>query len=362
MSEAIISRRGKSGGSSNLELRTDIITDNQEWTVPLKIKGNVSVRIFGGGGGGNEDDISGGGGWMNNGEFKLNGGDVINIVIGKGGIASTGANGRTGGTTTFGTYLSANGASSSGGSGGGGGGIGYQFGGGGGYRDGGRGGTWGGGGGNYSPGNGGNGGIYGGGGGASSDDRTTYRNGGNGGMYGGGGGGSLIVNKSSNSKNMPKLNEGRKGFGGEYGANATTGILLYRVAWEYNKQIIKNVSMPGEIENGINTLGNNQVPEECRGAGITPYNAFHYTSENITDEMFNKITEGYLYQVVGHCGGGGGGYYVDGGNGSDSNAGGGGGYDKGQDGKSGSAEAGFGARGCSNGNGGKGICIIQYYI
>ena len=162
MSEAIISRRGYTA-EGKPEWHTETITGSTTWTVPKTIKGNVKVLIFGGGGSGmsrGEDYVAGGGGsgWMNNGEFSIAGGTQIPITIGNGG--STGE--ASGGTTSFGTYLSANGGgggsgssmSKYGGSGGAGGGgsdgagYGFQFGGGGsslGY--GGDGGTWGGGGG-----------------------------------------------------------------------------------------------------------------------------------------------------------------------------------------------------------------------
>ena len=151
MSEAIISRRGYNS-SGKPELRTETITGSTVWVVPKSIRGNISVMIYGAGGGGKDRGRGGGGGWMNNGEFKIAGGTSINITIGKGGggVSSTSM---TGGTTSFGTYLSANGGGEGdGGSGGGGGGIGYQFGGGGAC-------SW------FATTNAGNGGIYGGGGG-----------------------------------------------------------------------------------------------------------------------------------------------------------------------------------------------------
>ena len=144
MAEAIISRRGsnQSGPKVNKVLRTETITGNTNWTVPISVNNEFSVRIFGGGG------VSpGGGGWMNNGEFTLTPNDTIQITIGRGGNWQNRYQ-HTGGTSSFGTYLSAVGGDElNGGSGGGGGGIGYQFGGGGGSYNGGRGGIWGGGGG-----------------------------------------------------------------------------------------------------------------------------------------------------------------------------------------------------------------------
>ena len=126
MSEAIISRRGYTAAGKS-ELRTEIITGSAVWVVPNSIRGNISVMVYGAGGGGRD---RGRGGWMNNGEFNIAGNTSIDITISKGGGASSTS--MTGGTTSFGTYLSANdGGEGDGGSGGGGGGIGYQFGGGG---------------------------------------------------------------------------------------------------------------------------------------------------------------------------------------------------------------------------------------
>ena len=171
MSEAIIMKKtkGKSIDINNAIFKTEYITSNQLWTMPGNIVNNrIYVWIFGGGGGSwatNADDtyngysVGGGGGWMNNGEFTITPGTVVHIELGEGGyqISST-TNPHSGGTTTFGTYLSANGGGAAsarcggnGGSGGGGGGRlnanggrGYQFGGGGGWSYGGQGGAWGG--------------------------------------------------------------------------------------------------------------------------------------------------------------------------------------------------------------------------
>lgn len=172
MSEAIIARGGRkgSGGGSDFHgLMTEVYTSSTMWLVPSNAVNNeFSVRIFGGGGGGMAQDIqadvtaAGGGGWMNNSTLILEPGGLIFIEIGSGGDQLTysgmGYNNvnTSGGTTSFGIYLSANGGrggspigGGSGGSGGGGwnsGGTGYQFGGGGSeYGVGGNGGPWGGG-------------------------------------------------------------------------------------------------------------------------------------------------------------------------------------------------------------------------
>ena len=202
MSEAIIARGGRkgSGGGSDFHgLMTEVYTSSTMWLVPSNAVNNeFSVRIFGGGGGGGGGTITGGGGgWMNNTELTLTPGDLIFITIGIGGSPSGTDRinySSTGGTTSFGTYLSASGGGGgiypntsnsvggSGGSGGGGlnyGGVGYQFGGGGGGgHTGGSGGIWGGGGGGHT---GGSGGIYGGSGGnAWANNTWSYLNGMNG--------------------------------------------------------------------------------------------------------------------------------------------------------------------------------------
>lgn len=199
MSEAIIARKGPSNRSSNgnsfngSRFITEVIVKNTNWVMPSNVINNtISVRIFGAGGGGIVD-AGGGGGWMNNGDLILTEGELVPITIGIG-------TRRNGGTTSFGTYLSANGGGAandthagSGGSGGGSvsifinGGIGYQFGGGG-VSD------------HFIYNNcpsvvrAGNGGIWGGGGGLASTiydnntfcDKTFFA--GSGGTYGGGGG------------------------------------------------------------------------------------------------------------------------------------------------------------------------------
>ena len=100
MAEAIISRRGYTA-EGKPELRTETIAVNQVWKVPSGIRGTVSVRLFGGGGGGNL--CGGGSGWMNYGEISVSPNQQIQITIGAGGNI-----GVSGGTTSFGTFLSAN--------------------------------------------------------------------------------------------------------------------------------------------------------------------------------------------------------------------------------------------------------------
>ena len=253
MAEAIISRRGS---SSDMELRTEIITGNVNWTAPKTLKNNIiSVRIFGGGGyyGANLGAWCGGGGWMNNGEITIIPGQVIPVTIGRWSAANNSTvRDITGGTTSFGTYLSANGGGGRSGSSGVNG-IGYQFGGGGGDGTnigGYNGGMWGGGGGgSIRLGEGGNGGMYGGGGGGSVTDESRYLDGtrgGNGGTYGGGGGagGSVYIYSSGS-----RIYSNNCGIGGTYGGNGGTA------------------NTPAE--NGTNTIGITSVPANLRGNGIS---------------------------------------------------------------------------------------------
>lgn len=304
MSEAIISRRGYTAAGKP-ELRTETIAINTNWTVPSGIRNKtIYVRLFGGGGGG----IGGGGGYMNNGEISVTPGEIIPITIGIGGNSNTYGGGNAGGTTSFGTYLSASGGDGysggidnggSGGAGGGGenhGGRGYQFGGGGcGRGNGGSGGTWGGGGGgsaasNYS--NGGSGGTYGGGGGGGVNAGTvgsTFRiytaMGGAGGTYGGGGGGGRTLTFYYNHS-MEYNYYGNGGTGGTYGGNGGGGS--YRA------------------ENGTNTIGNESVPAELQGPGRSQ----DWTSQFVELDSNNGLIISNIYTGGGGGFGGNGGYGI----------------------------------------------------
>ena len=406
MSEAIISRRGsKQSSKPSGSLITHIVDDNRIWTVPEGIINNtISVRLFGGGGGGYSYSgrmdsnqwsyttrFGGGGGEMNNGEVKLPAGYEVEISIGKGGTGvyykSTfnGVFGGTGGTTSFGIWLAANGGGCPDGGSGGGtytdytyatgklryGGNATQFGGGAGWfgaadqqlhqgTKGGKGGIWGGGG-------------------------AGLWFGGDGGIYGGGGWGS----------------EGG-GKGGIYGGNGGTGPGVYTI----------NGISP---QDGTNTINNKNVPINCQGEGLSGLNLRRRLGAD--DSINNRYGGGGGYGGNGGTIDGGGGGY--GGNGGGPFTfqynvfigewiGGGGGYGKGADGgwyygggggyfaSGGNGEAGGGGSygrgaGCKiahNGNnwltitstvlpamyggggsgfyrnikdGANGICIIQYY-
>ena len=257
MGEAIISRgfSGSNGGGTSGEngnFRTEIITASTLWKVPENLKdGTVSVRIFGGGGGGNMQSFGGGGGggYMNNATINLNGQSEIYITIGSGAAPDT-----YGGTTSFGTYLSATGGQpgfqNSGGDGGSGGagnrdgGIGYQFGGGGGISIAGNGGKW-------------------GGGGSFSNNRVAVTRGGC--LY-------------ENSQNRYQIT-GYSGFGGNGGNN--------------------NI----HAENGINTIGMNLDFEGNGQYGM----AYIY---NIANNNSGGIKTGWSAKCGGGGYGGGGGHII----------------------------------------------------
>lgn len=106
------------------KLITEIITTSKSWVCPSGVT-SINVRLFGGGSSGNSgyysSDINayggcgGCGGRMNTGALSVVPGTSYPVTIGRGGTP-----GRNGGTTSFGTLLSApGGGTSSGGSGGG---------------------------------------------------------------------------------------------------------------------------------------------------------------------------------------------------------------------------------------------------
>lgn len=118
MAEAIISR---AGGDINISQLSQNILFSSNTTFIAPFSGNYLVEVSGGGGGGSghrllERGSSGGlgsakpgwSGYFNMGSIYLNKGQKVSIIIGSGGAGGQ-ANkyGSTGGTTSFGTYLSA---------------------------------------------------------------------------------------------------------------------------------------------------------------------------------------------------------------------------------------------------------------
>ena len=192
-----------------MNLKWEKITTSKTWTVPAAAGQVFRIAVVGGGGGGcmygnlrSGTCACGGaaGGNIKIETLTLPKGEEIQIICGAGGKGTEGENGEKGGTTSFGTYISAEGGNggnykegdrkegydvavngADGGTGGGAAGISMDFGG-----NGGNGGTYGGGGGGYgNKGNGGNGGTYGGGGGGGGGYGGA---GGKGGTFGGDGG------------------------------------------------------------------------------------------------------------------------------------------------------------------------------
>ena len=415
MSEVFICRGGSGsggGGSSGgkKKLITEIIDYNTNWTPPANIiNGEVSIRIFGGGGGGTNASSGGGSGWMNNGTYKLDFYTSYPITIGKGGRCGvdTSSNSRaySGGTTSFGTILSAHGGDASygyeAGKGGAGGygynGDGYQFGGGGVSS------FWGS---VYEP---GNGGVWGGGGGSCRDDEYMgSTHGGNGGYYGGGGGCDYIKNSPNNrgcggvyNKDGKIYLSGLCGNGGRFNVAAENGtntigwtnILKDKVyneylngngiagmTWEWNdesnKNVISNVHLGGG--GGFGGVGGN---------GYKVYSSYNYWYGGGGGGGYgSKGGDGTRFGA-----GGGGGYGGNGGDGYDFYSGSGGGYGKGADGNgyggggyyspslplsnrndsryNGPGAAGYFINGEYYGYGGfgyydgiQGVCILSYYV
>lgn len=242
------------GWSTKPVLKTEVITKTQTWTVPDGVT-SVNVFLFGGGGGGGSNAHSegelrasgggGGGGYMAKSTLTVTPKQSISITIGAGGAV-----GQAGGTTSFGSLLSARGGSAGenarvdgtrgyGGKGGdgGAGGAGNK----GTYLNyfvncgaGGNGAQFGGGAGSYEA-KGGNGGTYGGGGGAGGSYSGSC-SGGTGGQYGGAGGNSeKNGTNGTNTTNIADIDfkglgkagagytDGGGGGGGGYGGNGGNG-------------------------------------------------------------------------------------------------------------------------------------------
>ena len=346
------------GGSSGNFLMTEIIKENGNFTVPKDVS-EITVTLFGGGGAGWKRNIGygassqewlmasvgGGGGWMNKNTVKVTPGQIIPVVIGAGGLHNDTLNNCTaGGTSSFGTYLSANGGGAAHM-------IDYSY----------CAGSGGSGGGAFQP----NGAIFGstyagdgyqfGGGGLGGYARNGKA--GNGGTWGGGGG----------------ISGAGIGIGGTYGGNGGSAT---------NGKVVK------AAEDGTNTMGNEELEKGFRGYGYGGdygKNSSSYGGGGGGGYGGNGGKSNYA-----DWGGGGGGYGADGGNGP---AGGGGGYSnkgKGGDGiyanyssnywvsiagggggygPGGSAamppQDGGGGAGHNNSvyaNGASGICIVQYYV
>lgn len=198
MGEALLIRKGEPYDPDAPKLKwvmhTDIITSNSTYVVPNGIRnGELVVTVFGGGGGHFNASArngyyggGGGGGYMNRNTISISPGTSVSVTIGHGGTVNN-----SGGTTSFGTWIAANG-----------GGAGY-------YANGGNGGSGGGAGGFSADANGGDGQLFGGGGCAIC--KTTFLEYGN------------YANFKSNGSASWGSNT-RPGYGGTYGGDGGYGI------------------------------------------------------------------------------------------------------------------------------------------
>ena len=390
MSEAIIAKRKKSSSTSGAYLVTELIDTNTTWVVPSGIVENViTVRLFGGGGAGcwliYDDNLypsAGGGGCMNYAELNsLQIGSSVRITIGKGGYSSLNTGG-SGGTTSFGTFLSANGGeganafSGKGGSGGSGGfgyygGDGYQFGGGGGIVKGGNGGIWGGGGGSacnninclqflyeeY---------IY-------FSNRTDNQN--------------SLINLSINNRSDTNITSG--GIGGIYGGNGSNGYDMERAETGTNVNFnysfysnrffgnalggwARNLNDKKELEsNGNICWFNGIVGGGGGGYGGNGSNGSIIVVTGGSGRYVNSNAMLHEKKIIRYfAGGGGGGYGAHG----DDKGGGGGYFTNASSNSYGSGGAGYSYYGKGGNldfygtalavdrNGTNGVCIIQYYV
>lgn len=321
---------------------TEIITENMTWTVP-EVDGTVKVRLFGGGAGGSGGKTGGvsitmyytgeggGGGHMAVRDLSLKYGDKIPITIGKGGTAGVNTSeasssriGGTGGTTSFGTYLSVQGGSGVNGGTGGGGGTVYTY-----TR-----------GGNASYGGGGSGVRV-----VSGTWGEFYGSGGNGGTYGGGGAGGSDSTPGGTGRNGTFTASNQ--YAGGYSANATSS----RAGAGQNTTGLK-LDFTGEGKAGSDGGGGGYGGNGNAGGG-------GYGADGGT-----RSGSGYR-----GGGGGGGGYGGNGGNGDVNGGGGGGGYGLQGHGADATHTAGYAAGGCGGNGankiapkaGGDGICILTYW-
>ena len=341
------------GWSTKTTVKSAIYTETGSWTVPANVT-SATVFVMGGGGGAGGNltyDSSytsfgggGGAGRLKKQQLTITPGQSITVTIGAGGAAgvdrtgsgSSGGIGSNGGTTSFGTLLSATGGNGGDGgstpaSGGGGNGGAGSAGGGGGACSG-------------SGGSGGDGDYCGGGGAASS---SSGAKGGNGGIYGGGGGAM----------------SGTRASGGQYGgAGGVTASNLSAVAGTNTTSM--SLDFIGEGKAGTNGITENATTERYGGgAGGGGYGGNGGNGGNGDVSLDESAPSygasggggGYGGNGYGHSemrghGGGGGGY------GGDATGSGGGGY--------GASNFGRGGNSASNDStdraGKSGICIITW--
>lgn len=375
MGEAIISRSSASTSDSSTsgQLINEIIMSSMNWVAPKAKDQKFRVILFGGGEAGSVYGTGGNGGFMNCGDFTISEGSSIPISIGLGGTPCKGylesdvdnrSHTKSGRLSKFGSYLTANGGSINGGGSGGGGGSSLS----------GR--TY----------NGGNAHQFGGGGGG-------YRScGGNGGKWGGGGGSGLGDYRSN---------------GGEYGGKGGNGGTDWATI---GKEINRYSDI---IPLGLHILGQSSLSKENSGGGGGGYGSRGGGGWCWADGVGGggggygpNADGGNSFKYCGSYrggGGGGGGFFAKGGEGGQNGGGGGGGcglfglngkggngyinistcvdksgsynnvnmYIKAEDGGIAAGGGGgfdyeFSNTNCNYlaipGNGGDGVCIIQYYL
>lgn len=371
-------------------LVTEIITESKQWIKPVNVvpDSDFSVRLFGGGGGGqngtatnHKSGAGGGSGHMAHNTYT--GSDIpesVNVTIGIGGkvqLSNISGGSISGGTTSFGTLLSASGGrtatTTNGGNGGSGGGAGCT---------------------DSSQGAGGNGTYGGGGGGASAKTNSSKPggNGGNGGAYGGGGGGSSGAQSQTGGNggsgadglyvggNGTLSTYGIGGGGGGYSAAGKNGSLTspYGVGGTgINTTTLPNVEFTGTGTSGSIVINSGDVLAAGSGGGGYGGNGGSARGNigyiNATGGSGgggyggNGGSGGYHTGASNYLpapGGGGGGYGGNGGSGGyngNSGGGGGGGYGSNNYGAGGNG-GGF-AEGYTEATSGKdGVCILTYYL
>lgn len=340
----------KAGGPKK-QIVTELIATTQEWTVPSTVR-SIMVTVFGAGGAARYG-TAGNGGNMASGTFDVTPGEKYTITIGSG---ASGDSYNSGGSSSFGTLLSASGGATAGGGKGG-----------------------------------GNGGAAG-----SKTDKGTY--GGNGGVFGkdgsqgtntvgmglefegSGSGGSKGVKNNNAYSSVRAGGGGSGGYGGNGGRGGDTGS-----DGKTPNEVTVNGGSGGNAGGGGygapggdgGNGGTGGSDHGCTGGDGGHGGGGGYGAPGGAGGRGGNGGTRYLYEGGKGGNGGGGGYGPDGAGGKGGNGGGGYGGNGGNGGNGGIA-AGGGAGGYggghidedtgtgtlgdtgSGGSGGNGICIIRY--
>jgi hypothetical protein len=312
-----------------------VITSSSVFNVPADLRGSVTIRAFGGGAGGSTTSggYGGGGGHMAVWTGTLTA-KRYDVTIGRGGAA-----GSDGGATSFGSLVTANGATGQdGGSGGGGGGVTGTYPAG--TNDAGDG-SYGGGGGGGNLSAGGDGGTYGGGGGGGGHINSgTYS------QYRGGSGKSGAYTSST-----PTSGTGCGTGGAGYAANGGAASSSHGSSGGAG-QNTNGLSLPFEGSGSAGSYG------DRGGGGGGGYGGNGGAGSNSGGGGGGYGAAGGSGSTLG--GGGGGGFGGKGGNGGSAGGGGGGGYGLSGNGGNAGQPGGIAAGGGCGAAGGNGIVIITY--